>query len=376
MKTISLQRTLAIMIKEFIQMRRDPTTLSMIIGIPLVQLILFGFAINMDPKHLPIAIVNGDHSPMTRTLINSMENSHYFRVTGEISPDEADNQLKKGKIQFALRIPPGFTHDLVRGDRPLLLLEADATDPAATGNAVAAVEVLAREGLNRDLKGPLQTLQATPGPINFQLHARYNPLRKTQYNIVPGLLGVVLTMTMVMITALAITKEHERGTMENLLATPARPLEVMLGKISPYVIVGYIQAILILAAAQILFNVPGQGSIILLLILCLPFIAATLAMGLFFSTVSRNQLQAIQASMFFFLPSILLSGFMFPFRGMPDWAQWIGNMLPLTYFLKIVRGILLKGNTFFDLLNNIWPMLLFLLVVLTVALKKFKQTLD
>ena len=258
------------------------------------------------------------------------------------SEAEADALLRLGRIQFVLTIPPHFGRDLIRGDRPVLLLEADATDPSATSNAVSAIRQAALTACNRDLTGPLAALRAGDGPVDLRLHARYNPEAVTQYNIVPGLMGVVLTMTLVIITSLAITRERERGTMENLLITPVRPVEVLLGKILPYIVVGYLQMILIVLAAKLLFKVPVLGSLPLLFAVSFPFIAANLGVGITFSTVARNQLQAVQMSFFFFLPSILLSGFMFPFRGMPEWAQWVGSALPLTHFLRVVRGIVLR----------------------------------
>ena len=371
----SLRRFWAVVAKEFIQMRRDRMTFGMMVGIPLLQLTLFGFAINSDPKHLPTAILSADHSMFSRTLVAAMRNSEYFRVVGEAASEaEVEAMLNRGDVQFVVHIPEDFSRKLLRGERPTLLVQADATDPAATGPAIAALNQLTGQSLERDLKGPLQRLRDQNGPVELMVHRRYNEEGITQYNIVPGLMGVVLTMTMVIITALAITRE--RGTMENLLATPARPTEVMIGKIVPYIVVGYVQTLLILIAAHVLFRVPMLGSIPLLLGLMLVFIAANLAVGITFSTIARNQLQAMQMSFFFFLPSILLSGFMFPFRGMPGWAQWIGTCLPLTHFLRIVRGILLKGNGPFEIAPELWPLLLFLAVAMSVGVKRYRQTLD
>ena len=358
-------------------MRRDRLTFGMMIGIPMMQLILFGFAINADPKNLPTAILSADNSVFTRTLVSALKNSAYFDVRYEIqSEQELDKILERGQVQFALHIPADFGRKLLRGERPALLLAADATDPAATGNAINAISVLIDSALNHDLKGPLLKLRSHPGPIELIIHRRYNPEIVTQYNIVPGLMGVVLTMTMVIITALAITRERERGTMENLLSTPARPGEVMIGKIVPYIMVGYIQAILVLLAARFLFQVPILGSLTLLICVMFLFIAANLAVGITFSTLARNQLQAMQMSFFFFLPSILLSGFMFPFRGMPIWAQYIGEILPLTHFLRIVRGILLKGNDLPDIASELWPIALFLVLMLAIGIRRYRQTLD
>lgn len=370
-------RLLAVMAKEFIQMRRDKATFAMMIGIPLIQLILFGYAINTNPRHLPTAIVNPDNSMLSRRILTAMENSTYFRFLSPLSTEaEAEKLLKKGQVQFVVSFPPNFSRDLVKGLRPTLLLEVDATDPSASSRAVTVFADLASLTLKEELVGPLNRLAAVAPPYQPLVHAIYNPLEVTAYNIVPGLLGVVLMMTMVIITALAITREYERGTMENLLATPLRPIEVMVGKIVPYIIVGYIQVFLILFMAKCLFHVPMQGSLFLLLFFCLLYIAANLAMGLTFSTLASNQLQAVQSALFFFLPSILLSGFMFPFRGMPEWAQWIGNILPLTHFLIIVRGILLKGNGLMDVWRQAIPIFIFMVVVMGIGVNRYRQTLD
>lgn len=372
----SAARCYAILIKEFIQMKRDRLTFAMIIGIPLIQLILFGFAINSDPKHLPTAVISADESYFTRTFTVALQNSSYFNLVPNIKTEkEADNSLARGRIQFAIFIPPRFAENLIRGNKPQLLIEADASDPTATGYALTTAQELLQT-LTAQLHGSLNQLKPSDQPVNLIIQAKYNPERKTQYNIVPGLLGVVLTMTMVLITSLAITRERERGTMESLLAMPVQPLEVMLGKLIPYIFVGYIQVILILIAAKYLFEVPMEGSILLLFLSCLPFIAANLGVGLTFSTLAQNQLQAMQMSFFFFLPSILLSGFMFPFRGMPEWAQYLGNALPLTHFIYIVRGILLKGNSVSLIFPEIEAIVLFFLIVLVLGLKRYRQTLD
>lgn len=377
MKFWSATRMFAIMAKEFVQVRRDKGTFAMIIGIPLMQLMLFGYAINTNPRHLPTAIVNPDYSNFTRRILVGMENSTYFRfISPSSSEKEAHELLQIGRVQFVVNFPINFSRDLVKGLKPTLLLEADASDPAATSNAIAVFNDLPYLILKEELVGPLKNLSGDSPAYQPLVHAVYNPLAITAYNIVPGLLGVVLTMTMIVITSLAITKEYERGTMENLLATPVRPLEVMIGKILPYIIVGYIQVLLILVISRLLFSVPIQGSVILLLILCLPFIAANLAVGLTFSTIATNQLQAVQAALFFFLPSMLLSGFMFPFRGMPEWAQWVGSILPLTHFLLIVRGILLKGNGFLEVWPEVVRIVAFMVVVMAIGVKRYRQTLD
>lgn len=377
MKRFSLRRLWAIVLKEFIQMKRDRVTFGMMVGIPLMQLMLFGFAINTDPKHLPAAIRVADQGPFARTFVAALRNSGYFSFVRDTTNEkETQELLQLGDVQFVINIPVDFSRKLIRGEKPTVLIEADATDPAATGPAVAAVRALADNVLDRDLTGPLAKLRARPAAVDFQIHARYNPENITQYNVVPGLMGVVLTMTMVIITALAITRERERGTMENLLATPVRPFEVMVGKILPYIVVGYVQITLILIAANFIFHVPMIGSLPLLYAVSLLFIAANLAVGITFSTLAQNQLQAVQMAFFFFLPSILLSGFMFPFRGMPEWAQWIGTCLPNTHFIRIVRGIMLKGNSAAEIAPHMWPLLAFFVVAMAIGGKRYRQTLD
>jgi len=373
----SWARLWAVMVKEFVQMRRDRLTFAMMVGIPILQLILFGYAINADPKALPTAVLSADNSIFSRSFVRALENSGYFRVVRRIaSESEANEALAIGEVQFVVTLPEDFSRKLARGERPALLLEADASDPAATSNALAALLTLNQTALARDLQGSLAHLQNQPPPFEVRVHRRYNPEGITQYNIVPGLIGTILTMTMVMMTALAMTRERERGTMENLLAMPVRPIEVMAGKIVPYIVVGYVQVAVILLVAKLLFGVPMVGSLALLSLALIVFIAANLAVGFTFSTLAKNQLQAMQMAFFFFLPSILLSGFMFPFRGMPQWAQWLGEALPLTHFLRILRGILLKGNAAAEILTDLWPVALFLLVAAAIALLRYRETLD
>jgi len=377
MNLFSWARFVAVLAKEFVQMRRDRLTFAMIVGIPILQLVLFGFAINADPRALPTAVLAADNSVFSRSFVRAMENSGYFRVSQIVAASaDGERKLQLGEVQFFVTVPEDFSRKLLRGERPVLLVEADATDPAATGNALAALAALNQTALNHDLKGPLATMAQGPAPFEIRVQRRYNPEGVTQYNIVPGLVGTILTMTMVIMTSLAMTRERERGTMENLLATPVRPIEVMTGKIVPYIIVGYIQVTIILAAAKLLFEVPMVGSLLLLSVALVVFIAANLAVGFTFSTLAKNQLQAMQMAFFFFLPSILLSGFMFPFRGMPQWAQWLGEVLPLTHFLRILRGILLKGNEVAEILPNLWPIGVFLLAAGAVALARYRETLD
>jgi ABC-2 type transport system permease protein len=373
----SFQRWWAMVRKEFLQLRRDRVTFGMIIGIPIVQLTLFGYAINTDPKHMPTALIVADHSEFTRTFVQAMRMSDYFRIVGELPDEEAGRAaLAQGAAQFVVTIPPDFTRRLLRGERPSILLEADASDPTATGAALAATSQIVAAVARRDLTGPLAYLNAPPPPFDVVVHRLYNPESITQYNIVPGLMGVILTMTLVMMTGLAITRERERGTMENLLAMPLRPIEVMTGKIVPYIAIGLVQATIILLAARWVFGVPFVGSVTALYGASLLFIACQLTVGITLSSLAQNQLQAMQFTFFYFLPNILLSGFMFPFRGMPDWAQALGGVLPLTYFNRVVRGILLKGNDWTDLWPSLWPMMVFALVVMAIAVKFYRRTLD
>ena len=370
-------RLWAIVLKEFVQMRRDRITFAMMVAIPLMQLVLFGYAINTDPKSLPTVVFDADQSPYSRSFIASLENSGYFELlTPPSSVAAAREAMAIGDIQFIVSIPPDFSRSLVRGEKPALLLEADASDPAATGNAIATLFNLNQSALQHDLNGSLATLGSTTPPFEVRVQRDYNPEGITQYNIVPGLMGTILTMTMIMMTGMAMTRELERGTLENLLAFPVHPLEVMIGKILPYIVVGYIQVTVILTAAHFLFQVPIAGSLPMLLACVLVFLAANLTVGMMFSTIAKSQLQAMQMTFFFFLPSMLLSGFMFPFRGMPHWAQIIGSGLPLTHFLRIVRGIMLKGNGWAETWPNVWPLLVFMGVVLTIGFKRYRRTLD
>jgi ABC-2 type transport system permease protein len=375
--TFSPARIIAILLKEFLQMRRDRLTLGMIVGIPLMQLFVFGFAINFNPKALPTAISIDDPGVFARSLVAALRNSSYFDVTLETnSPQAARLLLQEGKVLFVVEIPANFTRDIVRGAQPDLLVEADATNPAAGGYAVGAFAGLASTALRDDLKGPLAARAQGPPPFNTVTHLLYNPESNTQYSIVPGLLAIILTMTMVLMTCLAITRERERGTYENLLAMPATPLEIMIGKITPNILVGAVQSMIILAVAKYVFDVPMIGSLALLSMALAVYIIANLAVGYTFSTMAHNQLQAMQMTQFFLLPAIMLSGFAFPFEGMPVWAQYLGNLMPATHFLRIVRGILLKGNGLTEIWPDLWPLFAFTLVAGSIALARFRRTLD
>ncbi|HTN50614.1 MAG TPA: ABC transporter permease [Burkholderiaceae bacterium] len=372
----SLERVRAVLLKEFIQLRRDRLTFAMLIGVPIMQLVLFGYAINSDPKHLPTAVVALDQSPIVRTIVRAAQNTDYFHIIEVGSESEAERLIARGDVQFALVFSSDFTARLVRGESPPMAVYADATDPAATGAAVSALQQLPQLALHNDLNGPLARLAPDRAPFQVIVHKRYNPEGLTNYNVVPGLMGVILTMTLVMMTAMGMTRERERGTLENLLATPVRPAEVMTGKIVPYVIIGYAQVLIVFTAARLLFHVPMFGNFLTLSAAIVLFIVATLGVGFTFSTIARSQMQSMQMTMFFFLPNILLSGFMFPFRGMPAWAQWIGEALPLTHFLRIVRGVMLKGAGWADIAPQTVPILVFIAVAVAVAMKRYRQTLD
>lgn len=379
MMGLSLSRILAVLSKEFTQLVRDRLTYAMIIGIPIIQLLLFGYAINSDPKHLPTAVLVQDQGTFSRSILGSLQRSNYFNVTySSRSPAEMRRLIERGAVQFAITIPGDFTRRVVRGDKPQILVEADASDPAATGGAVAALLQLPQYALMHELKGPLAA-QAPPDsskPFEVVVQRRYNPESITSYNIVPGLVATILTMTLVMMTALAMTRETERGTMETLLSTPLRPIEVMIGKLVPYVMVGIIQAALIITMARLLFGVPMAGGWPALIVGLLLFIIGSLSLGFLISTLARNQLQAMQMAMFYFLPSILLSGFLFPYRGMPVWAQWLGSTIPVTHMLRVVRGSMLKGIGLVDALPSLGALLLFVIIVASLAMQQYRTTLD
>ena len=376
-RAFSWSRVVAVMVKETIQMRRDRLTFAMIIGVPIIQLILFGFAINTDPKRLPTAAIVADSGPIGRTIVTAMQLSNYFEIDQTANTEAiARDKLARGEVTYIVTIPIDFERKLVRGERPQLLVEADATDPAATSNALAALETIVRNALAEETTGPLAALSPGALPVDVVLHRLYNPEGITAYNIVPGLLGTILTMTTILMTALALTREVERGTMENLMAMPAKPHEIMIGKIVPYIGFGFLQVAVILVAAALLFSVPMQGPMSVLLSVTLLFIAANVTLGYTFSTIARNQMQAMQMTFFFFLPSILLSGFMFPFRGMPGWAQVIGEVIPLTHYLRVVRAVMLKGGGFAEVADSVWPLFAFWGAVAAIALVRYRRTLD
>jgi len=367
------RRTGAMLLKEFLQLRRDRVTFATMITIPLLQLILFGYAINTTPRDLPTAVLLQESSDIGRSILAAIQNTKFFRVTALLHNDaELDETLASGKALFAVEIPADFERALRRGDKPALLVAVDATDPVATGTAVAALSQLVDTALAND-----HGLPETSQPLfEIRTHQRYNPAASTALNVVPGLLGTILTLTMLIFTALSVTRETERGTMESLLAMPITPLEIMLGKIAPYVLVGFMQAALIVGAGALMFNVPIVGNVVLLAAVATLFIATNLSFGYTFSTLAQNQLQAVQMSMMFFLPNMLLSGFIFPFLGMPYWAQTVGEFLPLTHFLRVVRAIMLKGSTLGQLQYDVWALAGLMAIAMVIAVTRFRRTLD
>ncbi|MEO5805211.1 ABC transporter permease [Devosia sp.] len=373
----SFARFSAVLVKEFIQMRRDRVTFAMMIGLPIVQLMLFGFAINADPRHLPTLVELGDNGPITRAIIASMQNSDYFDFRGAVNGGtEGAAALRRGDVNFVVVIPQNFERDVMRGRHPEILIDADASDPSAVGGAAGAVGGIIQVAITETLTGPLAAMAGTPQPFSVSVHRQYNPEGKTSTNIVPGLLAIILSMTMVMITAVAIVKETERGTMEMLIATPVRPLEVMSGKILPYVFVGYVQTLVFLAVAGAVFRVPFEGSFWPFFLGFNLFIVVNLALGFLISTAARSQMQAMQLSFFTILPSILLSGFMFPFAGMPAWAQLLGSAVPATHFLRITRKVMLKGAQLADVGPEMGALVIILLVISAIAMLRYRQTLD
>jgi ABC transporter DrrB family efflux protein len=373
-RTFSFKRFAALLRKEWLQILRDPITLRFIVALPMMQLFLFGYAINTDPKHLPAGLLSVNHSKYERSLIAALQNTGYYDISMLSSEAEAERALAQGELLFVITIPANFDRSVDRGDAPSVLIDADASDPTAVANATAALPALST-ALNRDLP-PIRQVQSPPLPFQIVVHARYNPERLTVLNVVPGLICIVLIFSTVFVTALSITRERERGTMENLLAMPVRPIEVLLAKVVPYILVGYVQVVLILIAATLVFQLPIRGSVPLLLGALGLFIAGNLAFGITISTLSTNQMQAIQFAQFTLLPQIFLSGFIFPFKGMPIWAQWMGEVFPTTHTIRIVRGLLLKGNGLAEILPELWPLALFTLAAMVLATWLYRETLD
>ncbi len=371
---LSFKRLRSLLRKEWIQVRRDPLTLRLIIAMPIMQLLLFGYAINTNPKHLPTGVLSAEPSRYERTLVAALQNTGYYDIRTLRSEEAAEKALAEGDLLFVINFPPNFDRSVDRGEQPSVLIDADATDPTAIGYATGALAGIA-DALNRDLP-PIRRSQPNAPPFQFEVHSRYNPEQLSVLSIVPGLIGMVLSMSTLLVTTLSITRERERGTMENLMAMPVRPIEIMLAKIAPYIVVGYIQVLLILAVSGFVFHLPVRGSLTLLLVALGLFIASNLALGLTFSTIASNQMQAQQMAQFALLPAFLLSGLFTPFAGMPRWAQFVGDIFPATHAIRIVRGVLLKGNAVTDIMPDIWPMALFTLVVVAIGAWLYRETLD
>jgi len=376
-QSFSFRRLKAMIIKEFIQILRDRSTFGMIFMMPIIQLLLYGYAINTNPRWLPTALVSFDNSVYVRDIVSALQNTAYFKIDYQPKTEaEADDLMAKGKIQFIIEIPQQFSRQLLRGEHPQVLIVADASDPVAVGSALGSIGRVNQTALSRDFPNELNQLQPRAPPFDITVHNRYNPEQLTAYNIVPGLIALLLNMTLISMTAVAITRERERGTLENLLATPARPLEVMMGKIAPFIIIAYLQTFVILGMSWLLFNVPIEGSLFELSLAMGVYITANLGIGFTISTFATNQLQAMQMTFFYFMPSLLLSGFLFPFRGMPQWAQIVGNVFPMTHALRIIRGVVLKGITAGDIWVDTWPMLVFTVFIGFVAMKRYRETID
>jgi ABC-2 type transport system permease protein len=372
----SLTRLRALLAKEFIQMRRDRITFAMMLAVPLMQLVLFGYAINNDPKALPSALVTTSQDQYTRAMVSALEMTGYYRFRHVVgSAAEAEDLMARGDVVFVVTIPSDFSRRVDRGERAQILIEADATHPSVASGAISTLGTVASQALLRE-RGLTPSQAEAQNRLEVVVHRRYNPEGISQYNIVPGLLGVILQMTMVMMTSIALTRERERGTMENLLAMPASPLEIMLGKILPYFVVGAVQVVVVLGAASLFFGVPFVGDLSLLFLAIFIFVMALVLLGYTISTVARTQMQALQLTFFFFLPSILLSGFMFPYRGMPGWAQVFGEIFPLTHFLRITRAVMLKGAEFPAIAGEIGALAMFVALFAGVALLRFRRTLD
>ena len=373
----SFARLAALLTKEFIQMRRDRITFAMMLGVPLMQLVLFGFAINNDPKSLPAALVTTSNDRFTRAMVSALQVTQYYRFDHVVaSAGEAEALMASGEVLFVVTIPSDFSRRVERGDSPQMLIEADATDPSVASGAISTLSTVAGQALLREQGMQAEADDKARSQLQVVVHRRYNPEGISQYNIVPGLLGVILQMTMVMMTSMALTRETERGTMENLLAMPASPAEIMLGKILPYLGVGAVQVAVVLTASKFLFSVPFVGSMPLLFSAILAFVLSLVLLGYTISTAARTQMQAMQLTFFFFLPSLLLSGFMFPYRGMPGWAQTLGEIFPLTHFLRIIRAVMLKGADYPAIAGEVWALIIFIFLFAGLALLRFRRTLD
>lgn len=378
MPYFSLGRLGGLIQKEFILIVRDRGTIAMLVILPLMLLIIFGFAIEFDPKHLPTAIISHDNTPLTRSFVSALEASRYFHITNTSTDELRKNQeFADGKVSLAFTIPPEFTHKYIRNENPQLLVEIDGTDPGSSASALANVQPILNQTLaNFSKQGLGFSPTSNSRTVNLTIHRLYNESNTSSYNIVPGLIGVLITMTMVMLTSTAITSEKESGTMEMLLSTPLKPTEIILGKVIPYILFGYLQLTSILIFGKLLINIPTEGNLLLLYVASAPFIIANLMVGMIYSTLANTPMQAMQLSVFFQLPSMFLSGYVFSFYGMPLWAQILGYCLPMTYYTRITRGILLKGNTLSQILPNILPICVIALILIFLTGKIFKTKLD
>jgi ABC-2 type transport system permease protein len=373
---VALVRLGAVAWKELIQLRRDRLTLGMVLVLPLMQLLLFGYAINTDVRHIPLVVLDQDGSATSRDLARSLAATGSFDVVGRVAADdEIAAALRRGSARAALVVPPRFASDLKRGRPTVVQLVVDGSDPqtvaAATHTAAGLVAARSAEHLGARVRALGQAPQAPP--ISIEPDTWYNPELRTAVFVVPGLVGVILTMTMVMMTAMAVARERERGTLEQLVVSPLGRIELIAGKIAPYVLIGYLQMTVILLAGWLIFRVPIGGTLPLLYALAFLFIAGNLALGLFFSTLARTQQQAMQMSFFFLLPNILLSGFMFPFEAMPWLARILGQALPLTHFLRIIRGITLKDAGLPDLAGDLAALVIILVVLVALAALRFRK---
>jgi ABC-2 type transport system permease protein len=370
-------RPLVIAHKELLQLRRDRLTLAMMVALPILQLLLFGYAINTDVRHIPTVVFDQDRSALSRDLVRSLVATGFYDLSGNVrSYDEIADALRAGRARVALVVPGNFSSDVTSGRGSKLQLVVDGSDPQTVASATNTAASLAAARSSALLVSRLERAGAVAsGAIDVEPNTWYNPDLRTAIYVVPGLVGVILTMTMVMLTAMAIARERERGTLEQLIVSPVRRLELVVGKIVPYVAMGYVQMTLILFAGGLVFDVPIMGSALLLYALAFVFIAANLALGLFFSTLAKTQQQAMQMSFFFLLPNILLSGFMFPFEGMPRPAQWLAQALPLTHFLRIVRGITLKGSGFADVSPELVWLCGILVALVALASLRFSKKL-
>jgi len=356
------------LLKEFIQMRRDRLTIAMMVGLPAIQLALFGYAIRTEVRHLPTVVMDESRSSGSRALVDALRNTQNFDIVGEVkNRDEIRARIEAGEIRAALVIPPDFENDIKRGRQPSAQVIVDAADPLASTAAINAAALAGR------IATPARGGAASG--VDIRIRPWYNPSLKSSHYIVPGLVGLLLSITLIVLTSMAIVRERERGTLEQLVVTPIDKTSLMLGKIVPFAVVGYVQMTVIMVLGKVLFGIPLQGSIPLLYVLSAPFIMGSLALGLFVSTVAQTQAQAMQLSFFFMLPNILLSGYMFPREAMPVPAQWVGMLLPLTYYLRILRGILLRGAGF----ERIWPetlaLIVFTVVMLSMSVRRFSKTI-